>query len=196
MKTIILVRHSEPQRAEGISNDKIPLSEAGRMLAKVFFTRKIFEDHKYVYSSPYLRAAETAGYLSKEIVYDERLKERTLGDLESLDEEFWAKQYKDLDFKNRKGESMNETACRMDSCIEEILSLLREEEMAVAVSHAAAICAYLTKYCMITVVNASEKIRRIQFGNETILDGKINAPCAFVLKFKQDYLAELAYIAP
>lgn len=196
MKTIILVRHSEPRRTADISNEKIPLSEVGRILAKAFFARKIFEGYKYVYSSPYLRATETAGYLSKEIVYDERLKERTLGDLESLDDAFWAKQYENLDFKNRNGESMAETACRMDSCIEEILSLLREGEMAVAVSHAAAICAYLTKYCMITVVNASEKIRRIQFGNKTVLDGKINTPCAFVLKFEQEYLAELTYIGP
>lgn len=191
MKTIILVRHSESQRTEGISNDKIPLSETGRILAKAFFERKVFQDHKCVYSSPYLRAVETAGYLSKEIVIDERLKERALGDLESLNEVFWAKQYEDLDFKNRNGESMNETSCRMDSCIGEILSLLHEGEMAVAVSHAAAICAYFTKYCTITVVNASEKIRRIQFGNETILHGQIKTPCAFVLKFEQDCLVRI-----
>ena len=40
MKTIILVRHSEPQRTAGIPNDKIPLSEAGRILAKAFLLRK------------------------------------------------------------------------------------------------------------------------------------------------------------
>lgn len=193
MKTILLVRHSEPQRTAGISNDKIPLSEAGRILAKAFFTRKIFEGHRCVYSSPYLRAVETAGYLSKEIVLDERLKERALGDSGSLDEAFWAKQYENLDFKNRNGESMNETACRMDSCIAEICGLLQEGETAVAVSHAAAICAYLTKYCMITVVDAHEKIRRIRFGNETILDGPIDTPCAFALKFERDDLIELTY---
>ena len=196
MKTIILVRHSEPQRTVGIPNEKIPLSETGRIMAKTFFARKIFQDHKCVYSSPYLRAVETAGYLSKEIVVDERLKERALGDLESLDEAFWAKQYENLDFKNRNGESMNETSCRMDSCIGEILNLLRDGEMAVAVTHAAAICAYLTKYCTISVVNASEKTRCIQFRNETILHGQINTPCAFVLKFEQDCLVELTYIDP
>ena len=67
---------------------------------------------------------------------------------------------------------------------------------AVIVSHAAAICAYLTKYCVITVANASEKIRHIQFENETVLDGKINTPCAFVLKFEQDHPVELTYISP
>lgn len=61
------------------------------------------------------------------------------------------------------------------------------------VSHAAAICAYLTKYCTISVVNASEKTRCIQFGNETILYGQIDTPCAFVLKFEQDYLVEITY---
>ena len=193
MKTIILVRHSEPQRTAGIPNDKIPLSETGKTLAKIFFAQKIFESCKCVYSSPYRRAAETAGYLSKEIVFDERLQERALGDLESLDETFWAKQYENYDFKNRNGESMNETACRMNSCIGEILGLLREGEMAAAVSHGAAICAYLTKHCRITVVNANEKTRRIQFGKETILNGKIHTPCAFVLNFEQDELVSLTY---
>ena len=196
MKTIILVRHSEPQRIAGIPNDKIPLSETGRILAKTFFAQKIFESPQCVYSSPFLRSMETASYLSEKFVVDERLKERALGDLESLDAAFWAKQYENLDFKNQNGESMNETACRMDSCIGEVFSQLRESEKAVIVSHAAAICAYLTKYCVIAVVNASEKIRHIQFGNETVLDGKINTPCAFVLKFEQDYLVELTYIGP
>ena len=122
MKTIILVRHSEPQRTASIPNDKIPLSEAGRILAKTFFAQKIFENPQCVYSSPYLRAIETASCLSEKFVVDERLKERALGDLESLDATFWAKQYENLDFKNRNGESMNETACRMDSCIGEVFS--------------------------------------------------------------------------
>lgn len=67
-----------------------------------------------MYSSTYERATETAGHLPNRIAFDDCLVERALGDPASLDESFRARQYGDLDFKNRNGESLNEVAQRMD----------------------------------------------------------------------------------
>lgn len=193
MKTIILVRHSEPQKRTDLPNAEIPLSEKGRRVAREFFAGELFGGCKCVYSSPYLRAAETARCLSEHITFDERLVERALGDRESLNADFWARQYRDLDFKNRNGESLNEVARRMDACISDIRNRLADGEKAVVVSHAAAICAYLTKFCTVTVVNAEEKIRHIQFEGRTVLQGKIHTPSAFVLQFEGDIPVDISY---
>ena len=176
--------------------EKIPLSEKGRELAdKFFYGHRIFESCRYVYSSTYARAVETAGYLPRQIVFDDRLVERALGNPDTLNERFWAKQYEDLDFKNKDGESLNETARRMDSCVLDILNRMADGEKAVVVSHAAAICAYLTKFCTISVISAKEKMRRIKFKNTTVLQGKIDTPSAFALQFDQDELTEISYIS-
>lgn len=196
MKTVILVRHSEPQRGTDLPNEKIPLSGRGRELAeKFFYGHRVFEGCRCVYSSTYARAVETAGHLPHQIVFDDRLVERALGNPDTLDEHFWAKQYEDLDFKNQNGESLNEAARRMDSCVLDILNRIADGEKAVVVSHAAAICAYLTKFCTITVISAEEKTRRIQFRNAVVLQGKIDTPSAFVLQFNQDVLTEISYVS-
>ena len=196
MKTIILVRHSEPQRGTSLPNETIPLSGKGRELAKRFFSvHPIFEGCHSVYTSPYARAAETAEYFPGRVIGDDRLVERALGDPESLDAHFWAKQYEDLDFKNRSGESLREVSQRMDDCVSDILREMADGEKAAAVSHAAAICAYLTKFCSVTVVNGAEKIRRIQFGNEIIMEGKIDTPSAFILQYDLDKPTEISYIS-
>ena len=194
LKTMILVRHSEPQRGTDLPNAEIPLSEEGRRLAMEFFAGEPFASCKCVYSSPYLRAVETARCLSKQITFDERLVERTLGDQECLNADFWLEQYQDLDFKNRNGESLNEAARRVDACVSDIRDRLANGEKAVVVSHAAAICAYLTRFCTITVLNAEEKIRRIQFEGRTVLQGKIHTPSAFVLRFEGSNPVDISYI--
>ena len=163
-------------------------------MARRFFTGELFEGCKCVYSSPYLRAAETARCLSEQVTFDERFVERALGDRESLNADFWARQYQNLDFKNRNGESLNEAARRMEACIADIRDRLADGEKAVAVSHAAAICGYLTRFCTVAVLNAEEKVRHIQFEGKTVLQGKIHTPSAFVLQFEGDIPVDISYI--
>lgn len=117
MKTIILARHSYPQKVKGISNKEIPLSSKGLMVAKKFFLNDIFYDVKYIYSSTYRIAYDTAKIFSNNVVKYERLIERVLGEVENLDDEFWENQYKNYDYKNINGESLNDVSKRMVECI-------------------------------------------------------------------------------
>ena len=193
MKTILLLRHSEPERNGTYPNELIPLSENGKKKMMDFSLRYPVKENKTVYSSPYLRAKETASFFGQPLL-DERLIERLLGDHETLNEAFWAKQYRDLSYKNKDGESFLEVQQRMSDCINQILSGMKDQETAVVVSHAAAICAYLFQYCSITVVDPNEKIRKIVYKGTEILCGKIKTPSAFRLTFENSTLTDIMYL--
>lgn len=64
---------------------------------------------------------------------------------------------------------------------------------AAAVSHAAAICAYLCRTCTVEVTDASRKLRRITLDGGIVLDGPIRTPSAFALLFQGQRLVSLTY---
>ncbi len=193
MKTVILMRHSKPQKGSGVPNDQIPLSMDGVSLAKEIFSHPVFGGTQYLCSSPYCRAFETAKILGDSVHVDPRLRERELGDPTSLNAEFWGLQYRDHNFKNTGGESLHDVQLRMTSFIDELIHSMADGEKAVVVSHAAAICSYLLNSCSITVVNAEKKWRRILFEGQTVLDGSIATPSAFILSFDGSKLIDLSY---
>ena len=193
MKTILLLRHSEPDKNSTQPNESIPLSECGKVKAKDFLHRLIGYNITVVYSSPYLRAKETASFLRTPIL-DERLIERQLGDKNTLNQEFWAKQYEDINFKNKDGESFLEVQQRMDACVTDILQTMNDGETAVVVSHAAAICSYLLQTCRITVVDPQQKVRKITYKDREIFCGKIKTPSAFCLTFDCNELTAVSYL--
>lgn len=92
---IALVRHGETDynkqgRLQGVLN--IPLNDHGRKQAHDL--RKRIEDIKFdiCFSSPFIRAMETAMILvgdKTEIIRDDRLKERNLGNLEGKDKSYY-----------------------------------------------------------------------------------------------------------
>lgn len=206
MKTIILMRHSKPQRNTDLPNDQIPLTEEGKELAAELFKQDIFRDVRKVYTSPYKRTCETAGVFLEtqtvdphstsevQLTTDCRLIERKLGDETTLDETFWERQYQNLDYKNKDGESFREVNARMTTILEEILHQMNENEKVLVVSHAAAICAYLMNFCEISVVDANEKIRRITFNDKVILDGKVDTPSGFCLNVEGNKLENIKYV--
>ena len=59
----------------------------------------------------------------------------------------------------------------MADCIHELLDSLPEGQNALVVSHAAAICSYLQRFCTVEVTDAAQKLRRITFQGEVLLDG-------------------------
>ena len=193
MKTVLLIRHSKPQKNTGLPNEQIPLSEEGTRLAKALFSHPVFGKTQHLWSSPYRRTLETAEALGSPVCTDLRLRERDLGDPATLDAEFWGHQYRDHHFKNNGGESLKDTQLRITSFMEELLCTMQEGETAVVVSHAAAICAYLLNFCSITVVDEEKKLRRILFEDRTVLDGVIATPGAFVLFFEDHKLIHLSY---
>ena len=80
MKTIILVRHSEPIKDRTIPTEELPLSEQGHNKAQELFSLDIFRSVEAVYTSPYRRAYSTAEKLNKRLIVDDRLRERDLAD--------------------------------------------------------------------------------------------------------------------
>lgn len=191
MKTIILLRHSQPQKGTDLPNELIPLSDDGTYFARKLFQNVLFQSTTYVYSSPYRRAFDTAVMLGQPVTTDLRLVERQLGDPTTLRADFWKKQYLDHTFKNCGGESLNEVNLRMTSFVDELLSKLSEGQTAVVVSHAAAICSYLLNFCTITVTNSEAKLRKICFGRKVVMDGAFPTPGGFILQFQNRTLANI-----
>lgn len=193
MKTLYLIRHSQPEKNTDLPTEKIPLSLIGHRKAEQLFSNCIFSHVSHVYSSPFLRAFQTAEKLRKPILIDERLQERALGNPDTSDESFWLHQYTDHDFRNEGGESMNETGKRMEAALSDILVSIADGDTAAVITHAAAICAYLMKYCTVEVTDVQLKKRRITFRNKVILDGIIDTPSVFVLRFENDILHDIFY---
>ena len=76
---------------------------------------------------------------------------------------------------------LREVSARMADCIHELLDSLPEGQNALVVSHAAAICSYLQRFCTVEVTDAAQKLRRITFQGEVLLDGHFWEADGFVL---------------
>ncbi len=193
MKKIILMRHSIPDKSIKYLNCEMPLSSEGILKAERFFKRSEFKYVKGVYASTYKRAKQTAKIFTHDIITDDRIIERKIGNLKSNSKSFWKKQYDDYNYKNQDGESLNEVCLRMDLFFKEVLQKMDDGQTVLVVSHATAICAYLTKYCEITVIDEKEKTRKIKHNNKVVLNGKIDTPSMFVLSFDKDKLVYVEY---
>lgn len=150
-----------------------------------------------VYSSPYLRAVQTAEAFGMKVSVDDRLHERTIGRPEAFTKDLWELPYHDRALKLAGGESFLEAGRRMRLAMTDILSGLRNGQSAVVVSHAAAICAYLMEFasCEVTVMDADTKSRKVVFHGKKIHEGPIPAPSYFVMMFEDGELADLDYHA-
>ena len=194
MKTVILIRHSEPIKDRTIPTEALPLSEQGHIKVQELFSLDIFRSVEAVYTSPYRRAYNTAEKFNKHLIVDDRLRERELGNPETLNAKFWNRQYEDHDYKNADGESLNDTKKRMTSAINEIVSSIQDGHTVAIVSHAAAICAYLLNWCSIEVIDEQKKLRKITHNRSVVMNGKIATPSAFILEFENEQLCEIKYV--
>lgn len=194
MKTIILIRHSEPIKDRTMPTAELPLSEQGHMRARELFSLDFFRSVEAVYTSPYRRAYSTAEKLRERLHVDVRLRERELGNPDTLNAAFWKRQYEDHDYKNVDGESLNDTKERMTAAIDEIVSTMQDGETVAIVSHAAAICAFLLNWCTIEVIDEQKKLRKITYQGSGVMNGVIATPSAFVLQFENEQLCRIKYI--
>lgn len=127
MTTIFFVRHAQPEHAW--ENDRTrPLTPEGKQDAKqvlAFFRErlqgKVIDS---IYCSPYLRSretiAETAEFFQKEIITDERLRERekgSNGNRHGMFEKRWA----DKDYHEEGGESIHMVQERNVAALMDIL---------------------------------------------------------------------------
>lgn len=196
MTTIYLIRHSKPMKVNNtfnkdnlqLQNEKSSLSIEGEQIAKDKLNKKDFDDIDIIFSSNYVRAIQTAKYLSEknsaEINVISDLGERKFG-IDSWDElpdNFERKQFLDENYKLNNGENQKEVRDRMYSVIMKILNEYPNKRIAI-VSHATAISYLLKKWCDVSIVD--DKLR-YSFKNEIVLDGYFNYCETFKLVFDDE----------
>lgn len=193
MTTIYLIRHSKPLKVNNtfnsdnlqIQNEKSSLSIEGEQIAQEKLNKNEFDNINVLFSSNYVRAIQTAKYLSAknnlEININSDLGERKFGidSWDQLPEKFERKQFLDENYKIGDGESQKEVSNRMYSAIMKILDENKNKSIAI-VSHATAISYLLKKWCDIQVMD--DKLR-YSFNNNIILDGYFNYCETFKLVF-------------
>ena len=194
MKTLLLMRHSEPIRNSGFATEDIPLSMNGIQKMREFRKQEIFQNLDCVYTSNYRRAIETANILIKSYRIDSRFAERLVGNPKYVENDFWIRQYCDLSYKIQDGESLLQVQERMNEGIQNILANMQDGQKIAIVSHATAICSYLFMHCSIHVMDENKKIRKICFQNKEILHGEISTPCVFSLEYDNNTLNNIRYL--
>lgn len=197
MTTIYLIRHSKPLKVNNtfnndslqIQNEKSSLSIEGEQIAQEKLNKNEFDNIDILFSSNYVRAIQTAKYLSTkddlEINVISDLGERKFGinSWNELPESFERKQFLDENYKIGNGESQKEVSNRMYSTIMKILRENKNKRIAI-VSHATAISYLLKKWCDIQVVDDKLKY---SFNNNILLNGYFNYCETFKLEFDDNY---------
>lgn len=188
MKTIYLLRHAEAQRQMEVPQEEWPLSPKGHEMATACMELPELRAAKIGYASPLLRAVQTAQHAGLPMTVDVRLAERRTGTETPQFGDCWLRQYEDGAFKCPDGESFDEVGQRMQECLDEILADLADEQAAIVVSHAAAICAYLKRHCDIRVTDRTAKTRSFTWRNEMLYTGNLPPLTGFRLDFCQGKL--------
>ena len=172
-----------------IQNEKSSLSIEGEQIAQEKLNKNEFDNIDILFSSNYVRAIQTAKYLSTkddlEINVISDLGERKFGinSWNELPESFERKQFLDENYKIGNGESQKEVSNRMYSTIMKILRENKNKRIAI-VSHATAISYLLKKWCDIQVVDDKLKY---SFNNNILLNGYFNYCETFKLEFDDNY---------
>ena len=168
-----LVRHGETEwnrinRFQGISD--ISLNAKGKAQAEALAQALKDETIDVVYSSPLIRARETAKAIrhfhpSSLYFEEEGLKEMDLGDFEGMDAPHWAKQYPEFRKKWREspssvklpgGESLKGVQIRAVKTLERIIQNHRPETILLICSHNFVIHAILCHALEISLDNFRE----------------------------------------
>ena len=121
MKKIYLFRHSNPDKTSTLQNEYIPLSQEGKDLAKQLVDKLPVTSPIKVFSSPFIRAKQTADTFSFDVITDARLIERKVRNKNTFTKDLWAKQYTDIDAKNDSGESFRMVQWRMSEFMNDLL---------------------------------------------------------------------------
>ena len=204
MTTLYLIRHSKPLKVNNdlnndelqIQNEKNCLSIEGEDLAKETFNKQEFTNIDILYSSNYVRAIQTAKYISSnnniEINVDSNLGERKFGitSWEELPDKLERKQFLDENYKIGNGESQKEVRERMHNAIMRIIANNKDKTIAV-VSHATAISYLLKNWCDITIID--DKLR-YSYKDKVLLDGYFNYCETFKVVFDNNEIINIENI--
>ena len=196
MTTIYLIRHSKPLNVNNelnsdclqMQNEKSSLSIEGEQIAQNKLNNVEFNNIDAIYSSNYVRAIQTAKYLSNknnlEINVVSDLGERKFGisSWDELPEQFEMKQLLDENYKLINGESQKEVKERMYLAITNIINSNRNKRIAIF-SHATAISYLLKKWCTVEIVNDKMKY---SFNGKVLLHDYFDYCESFKLEFDDD----------
>ncbi len=147
MTKVYFVRHAEPQHAW--SDDRTrPLTDEGLQdvlqVTEYFKTRNI----DVFFCSPYKRSIQTieaaAAYFDKEIIIDERLRERKKGPAGD-DQGMLQKRWNDKDFSEEGGESIHAVQSRNIAALNDILENNKEKTIVIG-THGTALSSILNHY--------------------------------------------------
>ena len=207
MTTIYLIRHSIKEKNYGIfdsnddsqiKNEKTILSVDGEKMAEQLSKHKELQNIDEIWASNYVRAIQTAKYISKNnnidlnvsTAFDERHYGKWSKD--EVKEEFWFNQFLNKNLKNIDGESQIDVQNRMDKKIKEIICNKENKRVAI-VCHNACILFYLLKYCNLEEANINKKLT-ITYKDKKIIDsGIMKSPSIMKLTFNKDSLIDISY---
>lgn len=147
MTKVYFVRHAQPEHAWEEDRTR-PLTEEGKKDSAI--VTELFKDKKIdaFYCSPYRRSidtiAETAAFFGKEIITDERLREREKGE-KGNNHGMFRKRWEDHNYHENGGESIAMVQKRNMEALNEILSGNPDREIVIG-THGTALSAILNFY--------------------------------------------------
>lgn len=148
------------------------LSTKGEEVAKALTKFKTLENVEIVYASKYFGALSTAKYMAEDkkvdLIVDERLNERVVGDLGSNEFRFLkGMQEHNFNFKLPNGESLNDVAKRMEDFLLDVL--IGPEKSVLIVTHNIALLSLLLNFCN-KGYNLYDRLI-LDYNEEVIFDG-------------------------
>ncbi len=174
---------------------KTPLSTKGEEVAKNLQFQKELEHIEAIYSSPYISAVNTSKYIAEakklDIILDNRLKERTVGQL-GCNEYRYLKgmQEHDFTFKLEQGESLTEVKERMVSFVKEIL--MSDDNEILVVTHATALTSLFLCWCEKGYSLEDHLI--LSYHDEILFDGSFNDINLFKVEFNDQNVKNISII--
>ncbi len=148
MTCIYFVRHAQPLFS-WVDDWTRPLTEEGQQDLKIVLDILKDKEIDVFYSSPYKRSvdtiAETAAYFQKDIIKDDRLREREKGVDGNLHHGMFEKRWTDHNYHEAGGESINMVQKRNIAALKEIL--VKEEGKNVVIgTHSTALGSILNAF--------------------------------------------------
>ena len=147
MTTVYFVRHAQPEHRWEDDRTR-PLTEEGRADSKIVLDFLRDKNIDAFYCSPYKRSMDTiadaAAYFGKEIITDERLRERQKG-LNGNQHGMFEKRWNDHDYHEENGESIRMVQERNIAALSEILAYNKEKIIVIG-THGTALSTILNFY--------------------------------------------------
>lgn len=147
MTKVYFVRHAQPEHMWEDDRTR-PLTAAGLQDSKIVLDFLKNREIDIFYSSPYKRSidtiADTAAFYGKDIITDERFREREKGSAGNTHEMF-EKRWADHDYHEENGESINMVQRRNIEVLAEILAENKDKRIVIG-THGTALSTILNYY--------------------------------------------------